>query len=117
MPKPRLSRKARQRDGSGNSLPWTLALCLAVAACGGNPGAHSEPDPSPAAQMQPDEVRAIIEHASRAIDRDMAVAVSDRRGVILAVATNFDLDYATTCAARPCPASNPPPDCAVADLA
>src|SRR5690349_17031445 len=55
-----------------------------------------------------------MEHAARAVDRDVFVAVTDRRGVILGVAANFDLPPGTTCT-DPFPA--PGSDCATANLA
>ncbi|HVM95648.1 MAG TPA: heme-binding protein [Candidatus Acidoferrales bacterium] len=94
-----------------------FVFSVGLVSCGGSPGARSDPDPSPAPQLEADEVNAIIESASRAVDRDMAIAVTDRRGVILGVAINFDFDYTATCAALACPTSDPPADCAVVDLA
>ena len=55
-----------------------------------------------------------MEHAARAVDRDVLVAVTDRRGVILGVAANFDLPAGTTCT-EPFPA--PGTDCDTANLA
>jgi uncharacterized protein GlcG (DUF336 family) len=48
-----------------------------------------------------DEVHAIMQHAARAVPRDMAVAVTDRRGVLLGAGTNFTLDYAARCTTCP----------------
>ncbi len=77
--------------------------------------------------LNPDEVRAIMELAARALDRELVVAVTDRRGVVLGVGTKFtgDFDYDATCNVGPCPAveSGCPPeptpvsDCRAVDLA
>jgi uncharacterized protein GlcG (DUF336 family) len=53
-----------------------------------------------------------MEHAARAVDTDLVVAVTDRRGTILGVAANFPID-AAACAAPAAPGS----DCAVASIA
>jgi uncharacterized protein GlcG (DUF336 family) len=94
-----------------------LACCLAVAACGGGAGQGEGPQsrPQPAdtsPTLADDEVVAIMQHAAQATDRQVAVAVVDRRGVILGVGTNFGFDVATldgACA--------PGSDCAVVNLA
>src|SRR5262249_48321006 len=72
-----------------------------------------------------DDVRAIMELAARALNSDLVVAVTDRRGVVLGVGTNFDLDYEAECNAGPCPAVQsgcpadvePVSDCTAVDLA
>jgi uncharacterized protein GlcG (DUF336 family) len=60
-----------------------------------------------------DEVRAIMRHAARATDREVAVAVTDRNGTILGAATNFDVTGALD---DPAGCSNGS-DCAVVNLA
>jgi len=103
------------------------ALCLGAAllfaACGGQaPGGLAAPneDEDMPQKLADDEVRAIMQHAAHAVDREMAVAVTDRRGVILGVATNFadPFDYDTECATA-CPGLDEPAssDCAVVDRA
>lgn len=77
-----------------------------------------------------DEVLAIMQEAARALDRDMAVAVTDRRGVILGVGTKggrgnvfhiTSADYLINCVACPstdiAPDALPCTDCAVVNLA
>jgi uncharacterized protein GlcG (DUF336 family) len=95
-----------------------LATAIVVAsACGGGGGqGEGDPNPPPAATaptLERDEVRALMEHAARAVDRDLVVAVTDRRGVILGVAANFAIG------ANACGTPNPAPgsDCAVASFA
>ena len=105
-------------------------LCLGIADCGSNPGGSAEPKPdadlSDGQQLMPDEVRAIMESAARALDADMAIAVTDRRGVVLGVGvkakrgSDFALDYQADCAACPTSAVKPPlacADCGVVNLA
>jgi uncharacterized protein GlcG (DUF336 family) len=105
------------RGGLAAALACVLAL--GVWSCGGDAGEGAgppfdvnTPDDDRGddgeftfPQLQPDEVRAIMESAVRAMDpeRDMAVAVTDRRGVILGVATTFGIDFASQCAALECP--------------
>src|SRR5574340_518584 len=84
-------------------------LCAGVLSCGSNPGGRDGLKPkedanlSDGQQLMPDEVRAIMQSAAHAIDADMAVAVADRRGVILGVGTkakhgsDFTLDYQCQC--------------------
>ena len=95
-----------------------LAAAIVVAsACGGGAGqGQGDPNPPPAATaptLERDEVRALMEHAARAVDRDLVVAITDRRGVILGVGANFAIG------ANACGAPNPAPgsDCAVASFA
>ena len=68
-----------------------------------------------------DEVIAIMQDAAHALPREMAVAVTDRRGVILGVGTNFALDYMAQCASCPPSDITPVPpgcsDCATVNLA
>ena len=98
---------------------WLAATLAAVtlAACGGGAGQGEGPDtgPPPAATaptLERDEVRALLEHAGRAVDTDLIVAVTDRRGTILGVAANFPIDGAA-CSSPAAPGS----DCAVASIA
>ena len=104
---------------------------LGSLSCGGSAGKTAPPmkdDTAPT--LAADEVRAIMEHAALAIKgRDYgvpleaAIAVTDRRGVVLGVATTFDFDYAGECAVGDCPAPGFPAvgteasDCTVVDLA
>src|SRR4051812_11903003 len=98
-----------------------LATAIAVTtmvACGGGAGQGEGPNPGPpsaatAPALERDEVRSLMEHAARAVDRDLIVAVSDRRGTILGVAANFPIDAAACKAPNPAPGS----DCAVAAFA
>ena len=76
-------------------------------------------------QLQNDEVTAIMNLAASTFDQDMVVAVTDRRGVVLGVGTNFALDYDAECNGGACPAvetgcpAEPTPvsDCRAVDLA
>ncbi|MCC6849514.1 MAG: heme-binding protein [Deltaproteobacteria bacterium] len=103
----------------GRRSEWlAAALVTMLAACGGGAGQGEGPGtgPPPAATaptLERDEVRSLMEHAARAVDRDLVVAVTDRRGVILGVGANFAID------ATACEAPNPTPgtDCAVASFA
>lgn len=100
---------------------WARWLAMAsfatLAACGGGGGqGEGDSNPPPAATaptLERDEVRSLMEHAARAVDRDLVVAVTDRRGVILGVGANFAIDGAACKAANPTPGS----DCAVASFA
>ncbi len=93
------------------------ALAVTAAACGGGGGQGEGPatGPPPAATapvLARDEVRSLMEHAARAVDRDLVVAVTDRRGVILGVGANFAFAPGI-CSGAAAPGS----DCAVANLA
>lgn len=97
-------------------------LCLGLAACGGSPGPTAAPmdDDDMPQLLQPDEVRAIMQAAAQALNQQMAVTVTDRRGVILGVGTNFDINYQTACTACPATDITPAPacaDCSVVNLA
>lgn len=108
-----------------------LALvAMSTAGCGSNPGGHADPqadgDLSNHQQLMPDEVRAIMQSAARALDADLAIAVADRRGVILGVGTkakhgsDFTLNYQAACTACRPTAIEPSStcaDCAVVNLA
>jgi uncharacterized protein GlcG (DUF336 family) len=75
--------------------------------------------------LQSDEVTAIMNLAASALDRQMVVAVTDRRGVVLGVGTNFSFDYDAQCNSGTCPAvemgcpplPTPVSDCRAVDLA
>jgi uncharacterized protein GlcG (DUF336 family) len=61
-----------------------------------------------------------MQAAARSLNRQMAVAVTDRRGVLLGVGTNFPINYQAACLACPTTRINPDPscgDCAVVNLA
>jgi uncharacterized protein GlcG (DUF336 family) len=102
---------------------WLGRLVVAVAvtsiaACGGSAGKGEGPGTGPepsdtAPSLAPDEVHALLEHAARAVDRDLVVAVTDRAGDILGLAANFPIGGA------PCATPNPTPgsDCANASFA
>ncbi|MGH7787949.1 MAG: heme-binding protein [Candidatus Binatia bacterium] len=89
-------------------------LCVAAGSCIGGPN-DGQPCPlgtecgdgvCPDVRLQADEVRAIIEAAGRALDPgqyEVAVAVTDRRGVVLGVGTNFPIDYDGACDTSECP--------------
>ena len=72
-----------------------LAMLLAGAiSCGGGGGSvNSTEQPADTAPvLEPDEINAIMQLASRATDQQIAVAVTDRQARILGVATNFAID-------------------------
>ena len=100
---------------------WAGSLAAAsmalLAACGGGAGqGEGDSNPPPAATaptLERDEVRSLMEHAARAVDEDLVVAVTDRRGVILGVGANFAIDGAACKTPNPTPGS----DCAVASFA
>lgn len=88
--------------------PVSTPVCLAdlttpcdpvdpVSACGSNTCVDGP-------VLAADEVRAIMESAARAVPRELAVAVVDRRGVVLGVGATFEVDYAARCLSRECPA-------------
>lgn len=93
----RRGRNGHRRQVRASAIGGTLLL---LASCGGGGnGAIDSPEPD---EVMPqllagDEVGAIMQQAARALPREMAVAVTDRRGVILGVGTNFALDYAGAC--------------------
>lgn len=98
-------------------------LALTGWSCGSNPGGSAPPPSSATCQggttpgaactdvsgcagggvcldgpvLEPDEVAAIMQLAARALDRELVVAVTDRRGVVLGVGTNFAFDYESAC--------------------
>ncbi len=99
-----------------------LLGCVLLASCGGDNGPIAAPKPDDVMPqvLTGDEVGAIMQQAARAVPREMAVAVTDRRGVILGVGTNFPLNYAVACA--PCPPTDIAlngtcADCGVVNLA
>ncbi len=106
------------RQMRGVSRIAVVIATVTLAACGGGAGQGEGPGtgPPPAATaptLAPDEVRSLLEHAARAVDRDLVVAITDRRGTILGVAANFPIDAAA------CRNPAPPPgsDCANAAYA
>jgi uncharacterized protein GlcG (DUF336 family) len=85
-------------------------LCLTLSACGGAAGRTAPPEQDDAfdpTQRAPSlaaaDVQAIMQAAARSLDESMAIAVTDRRGAILGVATKakigtaFDVDYQAQC--------------------
>jgi uncharacterized protein GlcG (DUF336 family) len=95
---------------AGQSAPPPLGYCSADEAirCGDldtpcPPGAGVCLQNTAASALKPDEVRAIMDLAAQSLDRELVVAVTDRRGVVLGVGSNFAFDYAATCAGD-CPA-------------
>lgn len=89
-------------------------LCVAAGTCIGGPndglpcplGTECGTGVCPDVRLKPDEVQAIMEAAARALDPsqyEVAVVVTDRRGVILGAGTNFPIDYRAECAATDCP--------------
>ena len=81
-----------------------LALLLAVvASCGGGGGTTTETaqpaDTAP--RINPDEINAIMQLASRAIGSELVVAVTDSQARILGVAANFPIDR-NSCKAAAC---------------
>jgi len=100
-----------------------LLLALSLSACGGAPDGRADPlldmgaDP-----LQAQEVTAIMNAAARALDQQVAVAVTDRRGVILGVGTNFGMDaddFRATCVdAVACPLTDSgSDDCQTVEMA
>jgi uncharacterized protein GlcG (DUF336 family) len=75
--------------------------------------------------LQGDQVAAIMQLAARSLNRELVVAVTDRRGVVLGVGSNFTFDYEDACNSGPCPAvetgcpsqAQPVSDCRAVDLA
>lgn len=116
--------------GAGIRLAAVALLVVAAVSCGGGGG-----DPKETAQpadtapvLQPDEINAIMQLASRATNSEIAVAVTDRQARILGVATNFPIDrnacksVACTsdpnqCGAPVCAAGGVSSDCATVNLA
>jgi uncharacterized protein GlcG (DUF336 family) len=110
-------------------------LCIAASVCVDATGQATDPAiPCPGGtecppgticpdvRLKDDEVRAIIEAGARALDPDqfeVAVAVTDRRGVVLGIGTNFAIDYAAACAESECPGDGflPGSDAFVVDTA
>lgn len=90
-----------------------VAIALLVAgavSCGGGGGSVSQTEqPADTAPvLEPDEINAIMQLASRATNEQIAVAVTDRQARILGVATNFPIDR-NTCKAVAC--SSEPNQC------
>jgi uncharacterized protein GlcG (DUF336 family) len=108
-------------------VPTAVALAAgALVSCGGGSGSPvTPPPPATSERLEPDEVRAIMQLASRATDRQIAVSVTDRQARILGSGTNFPIDPAT-CEAVACsddgqqcgaPVCSPvSSDCATVDL-
>ena len=124
--RPLKTRGRRFTDVSARAALSATLVALAsvlLASCGSNgigPVAPPTQDEAMPQLLVGDEVRAIMQHAARAVPRDMVVAVTDRRGVILGVGTNFALAYAADCAACPPTDITPDPtcaDCSVVNLA
>jgi uncharacterized protein GlcG (DUF336 family) len=101
-----------------------VSICLTIVSCGDGNGDSADPLPDEIAAdpLQPDEVGAIMNAAARALDQEIAVAVTDRRGVVLGVGTNFGMDqddYRQRCVdAVACPLFDAvDADCRVVELA
>lgn len=113
---------------AGRRAACLLLGSLVLASCGGGGGGSGAPPNQPppgtfpfppsteAPQLTGDEVRAIMESAARSIDREMAVAVTDRQGNILGVGVNFDLE-AAGCAGSVYPFTGNAPECRDVNLA
>ena len=123
---PSFGRRGKKTRRCTTARGGTLTLlCLLAFSCGGSPGETADPqqDEVDAQPLAPDEVQAIMDDAARALNQPIAVAVSDRRGVLLGVGTNFGMDvaqYRSLCVdALPCPATETPTDsdCAVVNRA
>jgi uncharacterized protein GlcG (DUF336 family) len=109
----------------GVAVALLLVAALSCGGGGGDPTSTAQPADS-APVLLPDEIEAIMQLASMAIDSDLAVAVTDRQARILGVATNFPIDP-DSCKAVPCGTEGlqcgPPicsaqsSDCASVDLA
>jgi uncharacterized protein GlcG (DUF336 family) len=135
----RRAESSRMRNPAGllGGLACVAALALS---CGGNAGESAPPaeddssDPTVRAPvLLPEEVRSIMQLAAGALDQELAVAVTDRRGVILGAATTFQsagsepaFNFDSECAALECPAAEtriaspmaePAGDCLVVELA
>jgi uncharacterized protein GlcG (DUF336 family) len=101
----------------GGSTPG--AACSETESCPGGGACLDGPT------LQGDQVAAIMQLAARSLDRELVVAVTDRRGVVLGVGANFSFDYDATCNSGPCPAvesgcpnpAQPVSDCRAVDLA
>ncbi len=97
-----------------------LLCCLLIGSgCGGSAGKQAPPQPAPTppltpVTLAPDEVRAIMRHAARATDREIAVAVTDRNGTILGVGATFAITQATLQDPASCSSDG---DCAVVNRA
>ena len=89
--------------GAGFRFAAAALLLAGAAACGGGGGSvtNSEQPAATAPTLEPDEINAIMQLASRATDQQIAVAVTDRQARILGVATNFPIDPAS-CEAVAC---------------
>jgi hypothetical protein len=102
---------------AGGRRAAAVLLALVIAGCGGGAGqGESRPGDGPpnsdtSPLLERDEVASIMEHAARAVDPTTSVNMTDRRGVILGVAANFDLPAGTTCTEpfpAPAPTATPP---------
>jgi hypothetical protein len=89
--------------GAGVRCVAVAMLLAAAISCGGGGGSPTETaqpaDTAP--RLEPDEINAIMQLASRAIGSELVVAVTDRQARILGVATNFPID-ADSCKAAAC---------------
>ena len=144
-------RRNAHGEGTGKGAVLVVLLALAVWSCGSNPGGTAPPPSNATCRggtspgsactdlsgcpgdgvcldgpvLQPDEVTAIMQAAARALDRQLVVAVTDRRGVVLGVGSNFAFDYEGRCDSTACPAvesgcprpAAPVSDCRAVDLA
>jgi len=89
--------------GAGLRRVAVALLLAAAASCGGGGGSPTESaqpaDTAP--RLEPDEINAIMQLASRAIGSELVVSVTDRQARILGVAANFPID-ADSCKAAAC---------------
>ncbi len=123
-----MSKRKRAARGGRWEMALATLVAAALAACGGGGGGGGSgtaqepappPMPGPAPQLDPSDVRGIMESAARSIPAEMAVAVTDREGNILGVGVNFTLDAPDLCAGATYPfdPATTPPDCMVVNLA
>jgi uncharacterized protein GlcG (DUF336 family) len=94
--------------GAGIRCVAAALLLVGTVSCGGGGGSVSQTEqPADTAPvLEPDEINAIMQLASRATGEQIAVTVTDRQARILGVATNFPIDR-NACKTVAC---NPNPD-------
>src|SRR5690606_13091189 len=123
-----MSKRKRAARGGRWQMGLATLVAAALAACGGGGGGGGGGAPQqptrppvvgPAPQLDPSDVRGIMESAARSIPAEMAIAVTDREGNILGVGLTFQLDAPDRCAGSvyPFDPATTPPDCRVVNLA